>query len=573
MTSNSEIQVHSWHGDISSSKKRTVIEKGSGILQITPESLDNIVYRDYKKLYEMFHELKYIVIDEVHSFMNSERGLQLLCLIGAIERLADCHPRRVGLSATISDLAIAEKWLTASSGFPVEIIRSDSASRYDLTLRFTHIEPRGSKDRSRTLLSHYMKIYRDSQYFNCIIFANGRTAVENTVTNLKLIGNSRGENKIILAHHSSVGKEFKKYAEEMIKNPQFKCTVVATSTLELGIDVGDLDRTVQINSPNSISSFVQKMGRSGRRTGLPIMVIHTNDDGTTKLNDIKIDLIKAIAETLLLKEGWIEPIRHSLMPFSLLFQQTVTYVKSRVTSTIQELYSDVLSLYPFRMISKNDYVIFLEYLVTCNILDYNSYYATYSLASAGDRLSHHFDFRSNFITIKEMDVYHDEQLIGTIQSAQGVDGLIQLSGYAWKITSVDEKLNRFYVTPSQTNTETFWKSGTSDIHTRLMQTMYHVLTSDEIYEFLDEEAVTALKNSRDLFDQLSLKNKIVDYNGTLRLFPWLGTIQFDTVFRILHQLGIADSAKPPFSIIIKEKYRSLSEIDLAIQTYINNHCA
>ena len=468
-------------------------------MQITPESLDNIVYKDYKRVYDLFHELKFIVIDEVHSFMNSERGLQLLCLIGAIERLADCHPRRVGLSATLSDSSIAENWLTGSSGLPVDIIKSESTPQYDLTLRFTHIEPKGSINRPRTLLDHYLKIYNDSQNYNCIVFANGRTAVENTVSNLKLIGESKGQRKDVFAHHSSVGKEFKKYAEEMIKNPQFKCTVVATSTLELGIDVGDLDRIVQINSPNSVSSFVQKMGRSGRRTGKPIMIIHTNDDTGSKLSEIKMDLIKAIAETLLLQEGWVEPVHHSLMPFSLLFQQTVTYVKSRVSTTKQELCSDVLSLYPFRQITREDYDVFLQYLVTCNILDYNTYYATYSLAGVGDRLTRHFDFGSNFITIKEMDVYHDEKLIGTIQSAQGVDGLIQLSGHAWKITSVDDKLHRYYVVPSQTNTETFWKSGMSDTHTRLMKTMYRVLLSNEVYDFLDENAVSALAESRELF--------------------------------------------------------------------------
>jgi ATP-dependent Lhr-like helicase len=151
MTEGSSIELHSWHGDISASKKRKVLEDGTGILQITPESLDNIVNKHYGKLQHIFGDLRFVIIDEVHSFMNSDRGLQLLCQLNAILRIAGCSPRRIGLSATLSDFSSAVDWLRAGEDRSVEVIDLAERPDYDLTIRFTRLAPKDSDERQNTL--------------------------------------------------------------------------------------------------------------------------------------------------------------------------------------------------------------------------------------------------------------------------------------------------------------------------------------------------------------------------------------------------------------------------------------
>ena len=572
MISDSGIDLFSWHGDVASSVKRKALQSGEGILQITPESLENVVHRHYKEAKSMFADLRYVIIDEVHSFMNSDRGLHLLCELESIEKLAKCKPRRIGLSATLSDFNQAINWLRGNSGREVSLINCPDKPDYDLKIRFSKLADKDTPERQPTLQQFYQMIYDETYHYNCLVFANNRTSVENTVVGLKKIDYISGTHKEIWAHHSSISKGYREEAEEHLKDPYFKCTAIATSTLELGIDIGDLDRVVHINAPYTVSSMVQKFGRSGRRSGRPVMICICNNMYPSKLIGIETDLIKTIAESeLFFKDHWIEPVRYSHLPYSLLFQQTLNYIRYHITATQRELYDDILDLYPFRNITKQDYQILLDHLCSIDILDYNSDCNSYILGSSGDYISRRFDFGTNFKTIKEFKVLFGKQLVGTIQSLPDVGNLIQLAGNSWEVTSINQKMNEVLVIPSSSQTETFWKSGTSDIHTKIYQKMYECLCSDHEYEYLDESALDCLKQSRLSFNEKGLRSKLVLYGDCLRLFPWIGTVQFDTLYRILDKLGIANTCQPPYSISIKEEFNNLDDIREAVYDYTKTH--
>ena len=572
MLKDSEINLYSWHGGISSSTKKKILESGDGILQITPESLESVVNKHYDRVADMFSELKYVIIDEIHTFMNSDRGLHLLCELESIEHISECHPRRIGLSATLSDYSIAEEWLKANTGRNVSLVECETRPDYELTVTFDTFAPKKSPERQTSLRRFYERLFESTDEYNCLVFTNNRTSVENTAANLKKIYNERGLKKDILAHHSSISKEYRTLAEERMKDPEHICTAIATSTLELGIDVGDLDRVVHINAPHNVSSFIQKFGRSGRRDGHPVMVCFCSNKYNTKLPEgIEADLIRMIAETqLYFKEHWIEPIRYSHLPYSLLFQQTVSYVRSRITATSDELERNVLGLFPFREISFSDYTMLLDYMIECKVLDYNSYHGTYCLDSIGDRISKESEFGSNFTTIKEFEVYNGRERIGTIQSLPSVGENIQLAGSSWEVMSIDSKYSRALVKPSTKITETFWKSGGADTHTKMMQSMYDCLNEEEEYSYLDDRAKQVLRRSRQVFKDEGLNRPIVEIDGASHLFPWLGTIQFDTLFRILQKMGIADVSEPPFSIIIKEGV-TIDQIRRVVQTFIREY--
>ena len=554
MLKDSEINLYSWHGGISSSTKKKVLESGEGILQITPESLENVVNKHFDHVDDMFSELKYVIIDEVHTFMNSDRGLHLLCELESIERISGCRPRRIGLSATLSDYGIAEEWLRANTERDVSLVECDSKPNYDLTVTFDTFAPKKSLERQASLRRFYERLFESTDRYNCLVFTNNRTSVENTAANLKKIYTERGLKKDILAHHSSISKEYRTLAEERMKDPEHRCTAIATSTLELGIDVGDLDRVIHINAPQNVSSFIQKFGRSGRRDGHPVMVCFCSNRYKTKLPEgIEADLIRMIAETqLYFTEHWIEPVRYSRLPYSLLFQQTVSYVRSRITATRDDLERDVLGLFPFREISSSDYSMLLDYMIECKVLDLNSYHGTYCLDSVGDRISKECEFGSNFTTIREFEVYNGRNRIGTVQSLPSIGESIQLAGSSWEVVSMDSKYSRVLVKPSTRITETFWKSGRTDTNTKVMKAMYDCLNGDEEYPYLDDEAMRTLIRSRRIFKAVGMDRPLVEIDGATHLFPWLGTIQFDTLFRILQMMEIADVCEPPFSIIIKE---------------------
>lgn len=572
MLRDSEIHLYPWHGGISSSTKRKVIENGEGILQITPESLENLVNKNYSKIEGMFSDLRYIIIDEVHTFMNSDRGLHLLCELGIIERIAGCHPRRIGLSATLSDYEIAKTWLKADTDRDVSLVECKTDARYDLTITYDCLAPKGSPTRQKSLREFYTRLFEATNDYNCLVFANNRTSVENTVISLKKINREEGVKKDVWAHHSSISKEYRTLAEERMKDPDFRCTGVATSTLELGVDIGDLDRVIHINAPQNVSSFVQKFGRSGRRDGHPTMMIFCNNNRNPDelLNGIATDLIKAIAEAeLFFEHHWIEPVRYSRLPYSLLFQQTVSYIRSRYTATSDELLNNVLGLYPFKEIPESDYRLILDYMCECKVLDYNSYHKTYSLDAIGDVISRDRDFVSNFVTIREFDVFDGRKKIGSIQSIPSIGEIVQLAGSSWEVIAIDSKMKQVMVKQSEKNTETFWKSGRVDIQTELMRQMYECLCDDKEYPWLDKNAEDTLTKCRKAFRAGGLDSFIVDTEKSRYLLPWLGTVQFDTLFRILAKAGIANTCMPPYGMIVKAG-TTLEDVEVALTDFIKN---
>lgn len=105
-----------WHGDVAATQKRKMLKHPSGVLQITPESLESFMINKHMDIPHLFHGLRFVVIDELHSFLRSDRGGQTFCLIERLSRLAGVKPRRIGLSATIGNLREAAKFLGAGSG-------------------------------------------------------------------------------------------------------------------------------------------------------------------------------------------------------------------------------------------------------------------------------------------------------------------------------------------------------------------------------------------------------------------------------------------------------------------------
>lgn len=555
----SGIRITGWHGDASRTAKEALLEFPSGILQITPESLQNIISDEPGRVRHLFGELRFIVIDEVHAFMDSERGQQLICCLQRLELLAGCSPRRIGLSATISDVDSAAEWISADTGRRTHVITDPRRSDRDVRVRLYKI-PSSEGDqteRKRAITRYYRDLYREIDGRNCIVFVNSRSDAETTGRSLRKVADACGGAERIHVHHGSISKEFRKEAEESLKNPSTKDAVVATVTLELGIDVGGLDAVVQIEPPYTCSGLVQRMGRSGRRGGSQDMTLICLEDPArwwTDVEGINMELLKAISMIeLSVGEGWTESPREESLPYGLLYHQTMEYLKSGTGSRFGMLVSDVLSLHPFRNISRDDYKELLRHMVSEGQLLRMSD-GTLLIGDKGEKVVFNRDFCSVFTVKREIEVRCDGKVVGSIQEMPEVGGSVQLAGHVWEVVGVKAKELEVDVVESDGTACNPWRSGTPPVDTRIMRGIRDILRSDTRYPYLDEASAVRLEECRaaaraggflDLFTELE--------DGTIRIRPWLGTVQFDTLMRIVRNMDDVSSvyAFQPYYIDVR----------------------
>ena len=286
----SGIPLTHWHGDVSQSHKSKLLKDPRGILQITPESLESMLMRRANDIPRLFGSLRYVVIDEIHAMLGEDRGNQVLCQLARISRLIGYSPRRVGLSATIGDIEAAAKWLGAGSGRDTAApIPPKEKLHWRLGLEHFYIQdpneiqtPAPSlstapqEDRgSRAKLDAGYEFLYDSVYGKkALIFSNSREETEYVTATLRQIAKARANEDIFLIHHGNLSAALREEAEVKMKDESVvRAVTCATVTMELGIDIGRLERVCQVGSPTTVSGFLQRLGRSGRRGTPPEMIM------------------------------------------------------------------------------------------------------------------------------------------------------------------------------------------------------------------------------------------------------------------------------------------------------------
>ena len=536
MIEKSEITVTGWHGDISASVKKKILKEPKGILQITPESLQNIIVNERESLVRLFSELRFVIIDEIHVFIPSVRGAQVLCCLEIIERICGCRPRRIGLSATLGSADSPKAWIAANTGRDVTVITDGSRRGFSIRIEYNSFPKATEEDplvRKKALTDYYKRMFEEVEGRDCLIFTNSRAASERTARSLGIVAEKYGRKDMVSVHHGSISKEFRKDAEDRMKDPYRKHITVATSSLELGIDVGSMERIIQIDPPLSCSSLLQRMGRSGRRGGVQDMTIICNDDDErpwTKVSGISINLIKSIAMAELAREGWIEPLEEDPLPYGLLFHQTIEHMASTTGCRFSELRDEVLSMYPFRNISEERYKSLLRYLVASKILE-RMEDGTLLIGGQGERLVFGHDFCSVFDSKPEVAVFIDGRQLGSIPELPEVGENIQLAGRMWNVIASSKETLRVDVRPSDEGTCAPWKSDAPFIHDMVMRKMREILSSKDEYDYLDDAAKECLERSRRAFAGSGMDSHLAVTEWGIRVSPWLGSKAFDTVRR------------------------------------------
>lgn len=558
----SGIPVYHWHGDVGASHKNHLLKSPSGILQITPESLESLLIRRPNDIRRLFGGLRFIVLDEIHTMIGSDRGSQILCQLSRLARFIGYHPRRVGLSATIGDKEVAMQWLSAGSGrscISPEIPRLPL--KWRLGMAHFYVEDQREKQVSRPTQKNeggtalldpgYEYLYDCVSDRKSLVFSNSREETEYVTATLRQIAKSRGEEDIFLIHHGNLSASLREDAERKMKDESIaRATTCATVTMELGIDIGRLERVAHIGAPTSVSAFLQRLGRSGRRGAPPEMVMLYRE--ATALPNAPLpqlipwELLRGIAIVeLYAEERFIEPPRVKKMPLSLAFHQTLSILASEGEKTPAALAESVLSLSALSALSKADYRALLVSMINAEYLEMTEM-QTLIVGLAGERLLNNYRFYAVFSDSEDFTVRAGSEEIGTITTPPPAGDRFALAGRVWEVEDVDVARRLVFVHAVSGKMEVSWPGEGGEIHTKLLVYMRRVLLSDKEYPFLSENARERLADARHLVRKAEMaKRNLVSLGGQSYVwFPWLGTVSFRTAVRLLKtfakELGISD---------------------------------
>ena len=618
-----DIPVWHWHGDVSSSHKQKLLKHPSGILQITPESLEALLMHRHMAVPRLFHDLRFVVIDEVHSLLRGDRGGQTLCLVERLSRMAGVNPRRIGLSATIGDPERTGAFLSSGTGRGCIIPRFEEPGRtWRLSMEHFYVTgpqaveravvempqradgtieaevlsvetsadahdgsmPKSGKDgnsaapgsqpQSEVLDLDVFQpqndkiedfnscsceqellaltdtapenadpgigyIFERTRGHKCLVFVNSREEAEAVCTMLRSYCEANHEPDRFLIHHGNLSASLRESAEDIMRDDERLDTTVTTATLELGIDIGRLERAFQIDAPFTVSSFLQRMGRTGRRGAPPemhfVMREEQPEPRTTMPETIPWKLLQGIALVQLTREEhWVEPPRLDRLPYSLLYHQTMATLASCGELTPAELAQRVLTLSYFHRVSAEDFRVLLRHL-----LETEQIQATEAggliVGLAGERITNSFKFYAVFQENEEFTVRCESAELGTIVNPPPPGERIAIAGACWLVEEVDWKRHLVYCTQVKGRVPAYFGDCAGDIDTHVLERMRRVLAEHEAYPYLLDNARARLRQARWTAEQSgAAKQPLINLGGdTWVLFPWLGSYAFLALERLL----------------------------------------
>lgn len=500
-----DIPVTKWHGDASPTLKKKLVQTPRGVMQTTPESLESLLIRNSANVHRLFSDLRFIIIDEVHYFMDNDRGLQLLSVLERLQRIIGFTPRRIGLSATLGDPENAEKWLCTGSELPCVTPKAEEKGRkIRLAVRFFPIAEKLPHKDSKTLLENYYEyLYESTRGKRCILFSNSKGEVEENIAHMKRLSEKNHGNDCYLVHHANISPALREFAEQRMKSGELSVCTGATVTLELGIDLGHLERIVQTGCPLTVSGLVQRLGRTGRRGGVGEMRFAFRWDMSLPQNefykDINWDFVMCVAMILLFtRERWVEPMYLPKLPYSLLYHQTMSIIASSGAVQPKDLARQVLTLKVFKNITKEDYLLLLRRLLENGQLE-RSEEDGLMIGAKGEAVVNNYEFLAVFSVPMEYTVRCGSEVVGTVQNPFPPKSQFALAGNAWEVTELDKKNLEIFVKKIEGISANMWTDvGNEYVHTKVMKKMLEVLRSNEDYAFLDESAVKRLSDIRRL---------------------------------------------------------------------------
>ncbi len=467
-----------WHGDVAQTAKARVLKEPPDILLTTPESIEAILVSSRVSKEAFFARVKFIVLDELHAFAADDRGWHIWYLLKRLAKFTESEPQILGLSATVGNPPELLSWICAHSTRAQQVISPEAT--IPTQSPEVSIDYVGSVENAGFVISSLHKGEKR------LVFCDSRSQAENLASNL------RERNVETFVSHSSLSKDERFQAEKAFAEGR-NCVIVSTSTLELGIDVGDLDRVIQIDAPSTVASFLQRLGRTGRRSGTTrnCFFLATNSEA----------LLRAAAIEHLWQAGWVEPVKPPPAPHHVAAQQALCL-------TLQERALPASELLKF--VSQNG----LNFLLANDFLSQDGPFIF--IGPNTERLygaRHYMELLSVFDSPPLFRVEWCNRDLGSVHELSlqrrhdGSDPVILLGGRAWWVRSVNWPAKVAYVEPCDLPGCSTWLGSSAPLSFELCQAMRRVLISESISKSWSRRATTELG---------SFRNKgLTDVKGTL----------------------------------------------------------
>lgn len=528
MTQEMSINVTPWHGEISSYKKKSSINNPNGILIITPESLESLFVHHHDILRRAFGNLMYIVIDELHAFIPTERGKQLQSLLSRLEYVIKRHVPRIAMSATFSDYDSVKKFLRQDYSLPC-IIPDQGKSNHEVKVlikEYTYGYDEKA-DIDRIVANEIFLRLRGS---NNLVFANSRQECElfSHLLNDKCdVENVPNEFRI---HHSSISREKRVKVEQELQEGKSPITAISTSTLELGVDIGKVKSIAQIDTADSVSSLRQRLGRSGRRDEASILRIFSSDydgDNARLLDILKSHLVQNIAVIELLKEHMYEKPNIDGIHLSTLIQQILSIIAEYGSFYPKDGWSLLCKNGAFKNISASIFLSLLKDLGEVDVIRQTSN-GQIVIGSVGEDIISDKEFYAAFTTYPELDIVNSqsgERIGSIIVDILGIGACIILGGKRWTVTEIDYKAQKAYVIPDDFGGLPFFRGEGADVDGVIVRKMKEIYLSNDIYPYLDQNtnALDCLEDARSFFKHNNLDIGEFTYRDEKVILTWAGS--------------------------------------------------
>ena len=614
------LAVTKWHGDASQGARRRALKNPSGVLLITPESLEAMLVRRGADCRRLFKGLGYLVVDEMHAFMDSARGKQLQSILHRLEIAAGGPAVRVGLSATLADELSSRRFLRPLA--PDGVLVLSSASSQDIRLQVRgHLEPerewparrgagsardatpdqveaaedsQGADEREQEdgeqedgeregeepdrsaeagIVAHLFQTMRGSRG---LIFAGSRQRVETTTDGLVRLTEAHRVPEEFLAHHGNLSREHREEAERRMKDPSRPASIVCTTTLELGIDVGHIDLVAQLGPGHTVSGMRQRLGRSGRRPGqAAVMRVYVTERplaaGMHPLDALRRQTVQAVAMLELMLRKWNEPPAPGRLHLSTMVHQVLALVVQHGGLTAEQGWRHLVQSGVFDAVGLDLYKRVLRRMGDPEVaLLEQAPDGTLLLGEQGEMVTAGRDFYAVFPSSAELRVVEaGGRSIGTVPDGVPyvVGQFLMLAGRRWRVLEVEAQRKEVVVVAARGGVPPRFGGEAVPPSQGVVQEMRRILERAEQPTFLDATAMQLLTEARQAYRRLGLHgSRVCRHEDRLLLFPWTGPRELNALLLSLTRarlepelLGLAVAVPVARTVQLKAALASLAE--------------
>ena len=557
-----DLAVTPWHGDAARSRKKRAWREPSGILLITPESLEAMLINHPGWVKEAFASLRYLIIDEFHAFIGSERGHHMLSLLNRLDhlvgRLGDPVPR-IALSATLGEIERVPPSLRPNGRRGCEIITDDdgkSTIRVQVKGFLNPIDLKPNDPRQTADQKICDELYRVCRGDSHLVFANSRKRTEAIAADLTDRCEQNGVPNEFFPHHGSLSKELREDLEIRLQQERLPTTAVCTTTLELGIDIGKVNSIVQVAAAPSVSSLRQRLGRSGRRGGAAVLRAMIAEDDLTpesSINDkLRLELVQSLAMIrLLIRDQWFEPADTHDYHLSTLIHQVLAITAQWGGIQAGQLYTLLCREGPFSQVNTDQFKALLGQLGECQCLTQLGT-GELVLGVEGERLVNQYTFYAVFQTPEEYRVVNGSRTIGSLPVETMIlpEQHIVFAGKRWIVLDVDKEGRVIHVQATKGGKPPTFGGTGPGLHDMIREEMqriyregdYRIETSQGSIDFADASAWALFEQGVAFFNEAGLDtNPVIKHNREILVVTWRGDKLVNTLTAALVMNGFRAS--------------------------------